>query len=71
MQYSEKELRVADLLALILIGFGLAVVPLGALLGRAYWIPCGLVLVCLGAALEIKIRRIVRNGGHEDQTPEL
>ncbi len=36
----------------------LAVVPLGALLGGAYWIPCGLVLVCLGAALEIKIRRI-------------
>jgi hypothetical protein len=70
MQYSEKELRWADLLALILIGFGLAVVPLGVLVGRAYWIPCGGVLVCLGAALELKIRRIIRNAGREDETPD-
>jgi hypothetical protein len=71
MQYSQKELRTADLLALILIGFGLAVVPLGVLLSRTFWVPCGIVLVCLGAALEIKIRRIILNGGREDETRRI
>jgi hypothetical protein len=66
MQYSEKELRAVDLLALILIGFGFAVTALGAMLNREPWVPSGIVLILLGAALEIKVRRIMRNDGRED-----
>lgn len=67
MQYDANDLRVADLLALILVGLGFVVGILGIVLARTYWVPCGVVLVCLGFALSIKIRRIEKNGRHEDE----
>lgn len=67
MEYSPRELRCADLLALIFIGFGAAVVPLGVALERAYFVPCGIVLICVGAALGIKVRRIAANGNREEE----
>jgi hypothetical protein len=66
MQYSARELRAVDMLAMVLVGFGLAAVMLGAALPRFRWIPCGIVLATMGFILNAKLRRIVRNGGHED-----
>jgi hypothetical protein len=66
MKYDARELRIADLLALILVGFGLVVAVLGPLLGRMYWTPCGIALTALGAALNVKVRRIQRNDDRED-----
>jgi hypothetical protein len=67
MPYTEKELRAADLLALILIVFGLVAGAVGCLRGPDRWVVCGIVLVCLGASLEVKVRRIMRNRRYEDK----
>jgi len=66
MQYSQRDLRAVDMLALVLVGFGIAAAVLGLLLWRARWVPCGLVLAALGLALNAKLRRILRAGGLED-----
>jgi hypothetical protein len=66
MQYSARELRAVDMLAMVLVGFGLAAAVLGAALPRLRWIPCGIVLATMGFILNAKLRRIVRNGGQEE-----
>src|SRR5690606_31788272 len=74
--YTKRDLRAADALALILVGLGFfsllfAAMPL--LDGRsvkgaapAAWVLGGLCLV-LGAALNLKIRQLVRNQGREPE----
>jgi hypothetical protein len=65
MQYSSRDLRAVDIMALVLAGFGIAAAVLGVLLSRTRWVPCGVVLAGLGFVLNAKLRRIIANGGHE------
>lgn len=66
MRYSDRFLRTVDMLALVLVGFGLAAACLGGLRPQFRWIFGGLVLAVLGFVLNAKLRRILRNGGYED-----
>ena len=66
MQYSSRDLRAVDVLALVLAGFGILAAVLGMMLARARWVPCGIVLAGLGFFLNAKLRRIIANGGRED-----
>jgi len=71
--YTKRDIRAADMLAMILVGFGTLLLLCGAkalLLGKvggtnpAVWVLAG-VFLCMGAALNFKIRDRVRNGGRE------
>lgn len=65
MQYTSRDLRAVDTLAMVLVGFGFAAMVLGLLLPRVRWIPCGLVLLALGFILNAKLRRLIRDGGRQ------
>lgn len=73
--YNKRDIRAADILAMILFGFGvvlafLAVLKMtgkvdkegGSLVGL--WIVAGVFLI-LGLALNLKVRQLVRNKGAE------
>ena len=66
MQYSSRDLRAVDMLALVLAGFGILAAIFGMMLARARWVPCGIVLAGLGFTLNARLRRIIADGGRED-----
>ena len=76
--YTKRDIRAADILAMVLVGLGVLVLLLAALpLGFAQltnggasrpglWIAGG-VFVLLGTALNLKIRQLARNAGRESE----
>jgi hypothetical protein len=73
--YTKRDIRAADMLAMILFGFGVALVlfALFKTLGKAgkeggsdvgTWIIAG-VFLSLGTALNLKVRQLVRTKGAE------
>lgn len=72
--YTKRDIRAADMLAMILFGFGLVLVlfaifataDTGKSAGRAVgaWLIAGVFLV-LGTALNLKVRQLVRTKGVE------
>ena len=73
--YTKRDIRAADLLAIVLTGLGLVLVVLAvvATVGKSgkgsggaidTWILAGVFLV-LGLALNLKVRQLVRNKGVE------
>ncbi|MCA8951435.1 MAG: hypothetical protein KDE27_18145 [Planctomycetes bacterium] len=80
--YTKRDLRAADMLALILVGFGVLLLIFGvmpvllAAAGKAggsvrpALCVLGGVFVLLGTALNLKVRQLVRNRGREtDEYP--
>lgn len=73
--HTKRNLRAADMLALILLGFGLvlagsAVLRMTGKAGSESGSPVGLwilaaVFVALGLALNLKVRQLIRNQGRE------
>jgi len=76
--YTKRDIRAADMLAMMLVGIGIVLVLFAALpviltkadknggSGPALWIAGG-VFILLGAALALKIRQLVRNRGREPE----
>lgn len=76
--YTKRDIRAADILAMVLVGLGVLVLLLAALpLGFSQltkgggsspglWIAGG-VFVLLGTALNLKIRQLARNAGREPE----
>lgn len=72
--YTKRDIRAADMLAMILVGFGVVLLLFAALpliaaksgkgggANPALWIVAG-VFVALGVALNLKVRQLVRNQG--------
>lgn len=67
MQYDERELRFAFILAIVLFGFGCIAFSLGISLQQPRWIAGGFVLAALGLALGVKLRQVIGNDGREDE----
>lgn len=73
-QYTKRDIRAADMLAIILVGFGVVLLSFAALpplvakepggSHPALWILSGVFLL-LGTALNLKVRELVRNAGRE------
>ncbi len=61
-RYSAGALKVVDLLAIVLAGFGATLAWIGPVVGQATWLPCGGVLLCLGLALNAKLAQLRRKG---------
>ncbi|MBX3462787.1 MAG: hypothetical protein KF830_06425 [Planctomycetes bacterium] len=76
--YTKRDIRAADMLAMILIGFGLVLILFQVLplmnakpdvkvqMSPVVWILAG-VFVLLGLALNLKVRQLVRNKGREPE----
>ena len=73
--YNKRDIRAADMLAMVLFGFGVVLVCFAALgsIGKAgkeggsvvgAWLIAG-VFLALGTALNLKVRQLVRNKGVE------
>ena len=76
MRYGERDLRAVDVLALLLVGLGILCAVLTALSwskgpselassAGARWAVSSIVLLALGCALNIKLRRVLKRGGAE------
>ncbi|MEM7165848.1 MAG: hypothetical protein AAF581_10310 [Planctomycetota bacterium] len=75
MRHTKRDLRAADMLALILVGLGLIMVARGAWFlfadegagpkGGSRVALVGVVLLALGGAVNLKVRELARNGGSE------
>ncbi len=76
--YTKRDIRAADILAMILVGFGVVLLLFAAAplmvaesgkdggSNPALWIVAG-VFVILGVALNLKIKQLVRNQGREPE----
>ncbi len=76
--YTKRDIRAADMFALILVGFGVVLMLVAAMpriaantdqgggMNPALWIVAG-VFVVLGVALNLKIKQLVRNQGREPE----
>ena len=73
--YTKRDIRAADMLAIILVGVGFVLFlcapwPIGTASGKgsgtgmALWVVAG-AFVLLGIALNLKIRQLIRNEGRE------
>jgi hypothetical protein len=67
MQYDERELRFAFILAIVLFGFGCIAFGLGIPFQQPRWIVGGFVLAALGLALGVKLRQVIGNDRREDK----
>ncbi|HEY2881386.1 MAG TPA: hypothetical protein VGJ15_03110 [Pirellulales bacterium] len=65
-QYSLRELRAVDFLAIVFAGFGGSATFAGFLRSNPSWIVGGLGLFITGIVLNIKLKRVRRSGGFEN-----
>jgi len=76
--YTKRDIKAADMLAMILVGFGVVLLLLAAMpiiaaksgkeggTNPALWVVAA-VFVFLGVALNLKIKQLVRNQGREPE----